>query len=144
MTKDTEELSQFTDSDSSEPKGSVLEVTTCCLQGKYRVEIRIKLVNKEHSHTWVRISHGLNKLVTNLNNKDQDDNDQETSETQFENDALKSNARAFASRSKAKTKPQRRVSASSSTKTIPIGERELGPILSHKIIRPSIIQCRRN
>ena len=62
MTKDTEELSQFTDSvacreytlprdeDTSEPKGritgntkigSVLEVTTCCLQGKYGVEIRI-------------------------------------------------------------------------------------------------------
>ena len=36
---------------------------------------------------------------------------------------VKSNARAFASRSKAKAKPQRCTSASSSTKTIPIGER---------------------
>ena len=60
----------------------------------------------------------MNKLVTNLNNKEQDDNEQETSET-----ALKSKARAFASRSKAKAKSQRRVSASSSTKTIPIGKR---------------------
>ena len=67
---------------------------------------------------WVRISHGLNKLVTNLN-----DNEQETSEMQFEDYALKSNARAFASRSKAKAKPQRRTSDSSTTKTLPIGER---------------------
>ena len=42
---------------------------------------------------------------------------------QFEHFALKSNARAFASRSKAKAKPQRRISASSSKKTVPIGER---------------------
>ena len=42
---------------------------------------------------------------------------------QSEDYALKTNARAFPSRSKAKAKPQRRTSASSSTKTIPIGER---------------------
>ena len=42
---------------------------------------------------------------------------------QFEDLPLKSNARAFASQSKAKAKPQRRSSACSSTKTIPIGER---------------------
>ena len=85
MTKDIEEFSQFTDSvacreytlprdeKSSEPKGwirgntkigPVLEVTTCCLQGKYGVEIRIESINKNNSHSWVRISHGLNKLVT--------------------------------------------------------------------------------
>ena len=142
MTKDTEEFSQFTDSvgcrectlprdeDLSELKGwirgntkigPVLEVTTCCLQGKYVVEIRIKSVNKDDSHSWVRISHGSNKLVTNLNNNHQDDNEQETSEMQFEEYALKLNAVDFASRSKAKAKPQRRDSASSSTRTIPIG-----------------------
>ena len=100
--------------------GPVLEVTTCCLQGKYGVEIRIKSVNKDNSHSWVRSSHGLNKLVTNfLNNKDQDDNEQEPSEMQFEEYALKLNASDFASRSKAKAKPQRRDSASSSTRTIP-------------------------
>ena len=108
MTKETEEFSQFTDSvacreytlprdeDTSEPNGwirvntkfgPVLEVATCCLQGKYGVEIRIKSVNKDNSHSWVRISHGLNKLVTNLNN-----NEQETSEMQFEEYALKLNA----------------------------------------------------
>ena len=101
----------------------MLEVTTCCLQGKYGVEIRIKSVNKDKSHSWVRISYGLNELVTNLNNKDQDDNEQETSEMQFEEYALKLNAADFASRSKAKEKPQRRDSASSSTRTILIGQR---------------------
>ena len=142
MTKDTEELSQFTDSvacreytlprdeSSSDPKGwirgstkigPVLEVTTSYLQGKYGVEIRIKSVNKENCHSWVRISHVLNELVTNLNNKDQDDNEQETSEMQFEEHALKLNAGDFASQSKVKAKPQKRDSASSSTRTILIG-----------------------
>ena len=63
---------------------------------------------------------------------------------QFDKFALKSNARAFASRSKVKAKPQRRISASLSARTIPIGERWLGPILNHKIIRPPIIQYRNN
>ena len=60
----------------------------------------------------------LNKLVTNLNN-----NEQETSEVQFEEKALRLNVGDFACRSKAKAKSQRRDSASSSTRTIPIGER---------------------
>ena len=72
-------------------------------------------MNKDNSHSWVRTSHGLNKLVTNLNNNEQ--------EMQFEEYALKLNAGDFASRSKAKAKPQRRDSAGSSTRTIPIGER---------------------
>ena len=80
------------DEKSSEPKGwirgntkigPVLEVTTSYLQGKYGVVIIIESVNKDNSHSWVRISHGLNKLVTDL------DNEQETSEMQFEECALK-------------------------------------------------------
>ena len=159
MTKDTAEFSQFTDAvacreytlprdeETSEPKGwirgntkigPVLEVTTCCLQGKYGVEIRIMSMNKDNSHSWVRISHGLNKLVTNLNN-----NEQETSEMQFEEYALRLNAGDFASRSKAKAKPQRRDSASSSTRTIPIGK-ELGPMLNQENIQSPIMKCRRN
>ena len=135
MTKDTAEFSQFTDAvacreytspgdeETSEPKGwirgntkigPVLEVTTCCLQGKYGVEIRIKSMNKDNSHSWVRISHGLNKLVTNLNN-----NEQETSEVQFEEYALRLNASDFASRSKAKAKPRRREPAGSWTDVEP-------------------------
>ena len=139
MTKDTAEFSKFTDAvacresslprdeEASAPKGwirgntknwAVLEVATCCLHGKYGVEIRIMSMNKDNSHSWVRISHGSNKWVTNLNN-----NDQETSEVQFEACALKSNTRASASRSKAKAKPQRREPAGSSTRTVLIGER---------------------
>ena len=120
------------DEKSSDPKGwirgntkigPVLEVTTCCLQCKYGVVIRIESINNDNSHSWVRISHGLNKLVTNLIDKEYDDNEQETSEMQFEDYALKSNARAFASRLKTKANPQRRISASPFTKTIPIRER---------------------
>ena len=104
------------DEGASEPKGwirgntkigPVLEVATCCLQGKYGVEIRIMYMNKDNSHSWVRISHGLNKLVTNLNEKY----------------ALKLNASDFACRSKAKAKPKRREPAGSSTRTMPIWER---------------------
>ena len=110
MTRDTEEFSQFTESvacreytfsrdgKSSDPKGwirrntkigPVLEVTTSDLQGKYGVEIRIDSVNKDNSHSWVRISHGFNKLVTDLSNKEGDDNEQETPETKTEVFALK-------------------------------------------------------
>ena len=86
--------------------------------------IRIESVNKDNSHSWVRISHGLNKMVTDLSNKEtDDDNGQETSEMQFEDFALKTNVLAFASRSKAKTKPRRRTPACSSIRTVPISER---------------------
>ena len=46
-------------------------------------------LNKDRSHSWVRISNGLNKLVTNLNNKEHDDNKQETTEMQVDDCALK-------------------------------------------------------
>ena len=87
------------------------------------MEIRIESVNKDNSHSWVRISHGMNKLVTDLrNNKENDNNEQETSEMHFEDFALKTNERAFASRSKAKAKPRRRTPACSSTRTVPVSE----------------------
>ena len=144
MTKDTEEFSQFTEpvacreytlpryEKSSHPKGwirgntetgPVLEVTTSNLQGKHEVEIRIESVNNDKSHLWVGISHGLNKLVTDLNDKEYDDNEQEPSEMKSEEFALKTNVLAFASRSKAKAKPRRRTSACSSTRTVPVCER---------------------
>ena len=75
-------------------------------------------MNNDNSHSWVRISHGSNKFVTNLNN-----NEQVIPEVQFEEYALKLNAKDFACRSKAKAKPQRREPGGSSTRTIPIGER---------------------
>ena len=95
------------------------EPVTCKVN--YGVEIRNESVN--NSHSWVRISHGLFELVTDWSNKEDDDNEQETSEMQFEEFALKTNVLAFASRSKAKAKPRRRTSACSSTRTVPICER---------------------
>ena len=155
MTRDTEEFSQFTESmtcceytlprdeKSTDPKGwirwstkigPVFEVTTSNLQGTYGVEIRIDSVNKDNSHSRVRISHGLNKLVTDLsNNKEDDNNEQETSEMQFEDFALKTNVFAFANRLKAKAKPRRRSSACSSTRTVPISERYWTDILARKL-----------
>ena len=94
-------------------------------------------MNKDHSHLWVRISHGLNKLVTDLNN-----NEQETSEMQFEDYALKSNVLAYASRSKAQN--HKDVFLPAHPQKLYLSEKELGPILNHKISRPLIIQCRRN
>ena len=158
MTKDTAEFSQFRaaacgeyilprDEEASQPKewiqgntkiGPVLEVATCCLHGKCGVEIRIMSMNKDNSHFWVRISHGLDKLVTNLNN-----NEHETSEVQFEEYALKLNASDFASRAKAKARPQRRGLAGPSTRTIPIGK-EFGPMLKQENIQSPIVKCRRN
>ena len=144
MTKHTDEFSQFTepmtcreytlprDEKSTDPKGwirgnteigPVLEVTTSYLQGKYGVEVRIESVNKDNCHSWVRISHGLNKLVTDLIDKEYDDNEQETSETKTEVFALKTTVFAFASRSKAKAKPRRPSTTCASTRTVLVRER---------------------
>ena len=116
MTKHTDEFLQIAepvtcrdytlprDDKSADPKGwiqentkigPVLEVTTSYLQGKHGVEISIEFVNKEKSHSWVRISHDLNKLVTDLIDKEYDDNERETSETKTEAFALKTNVLAF-------------------------------------------------
>ena len=43
------------------------------------MEIRIEFVNRDNSHSWVRIPHRFNKLVTYLNDEEYDDNEQETS-----------------------------------------------------------------
>ena len=87
------------------------------------MEIRIESVNNDTSHSWVRISHGLNKLVTDLIDKEYDDNEQETSETKTELFALKTDVLAFASRSKAKANPRRPSTTSSSTRTALVRER---------------------
>ena len=138
MTKDTGDLTQFNtvacreytlprEESTSRPKGwiqgntkigPVMEVTISYLHGKHGVEIRIMSVNEDNSHSWVTISHGSIKLVTNLNSSEQ-----ETSEVQFKEYALKVDARDFACRSKAKAKPQRREPAGYSTRTIPTGKR---------------------
>ena len=86
------------------------------------MEFRIESVNKDNSHSWVRISHGLNKLVTNLIDREYD-NEQETSETKTEVFALKTEVFASASRSKAKAKPRRSSTTCSSSRTVRILER---------------------
>ena len=150
-TKDTAYFSQFyavacreytlpRDEEASQPKGwiqghtkigPVMEVTTCCLQGKYGVEIRILSVNRDNSHSWVRISHGSNKCVKNLNN-----NEEEIPEIQLEEYAWKLDAKDFACRSKATAKPRRREPAGSSPRTIHIGKR------TWTDVEPG--ECRRN
>ena len=72
MTKDTGDFTQFhavacreytlpREDEASQPEGwiqgntkigPVLEVTTCCLHGKYGVDIRIMSVIKDNSHSW--------------------------------------------------------------------------------------------
>ena len=122
MTKDTAEFSQFhavacreytlpREEEASQPKGwiqgntkvvPVLEVATSYLHGEYGVEIRISSLNIDTTHSWVRISHGPNKCVMNLNN-----NETEIPEDQLEEYALKLDEKDFACRSKAKEKPQK-------------------------------------
>ena len=132
MMKDTARFSQFMtvacceytlprEDEASQSKGwiqgntkfwPVLEVATCYFHCKYGVEIRIMPMNKDTPHSWVRISHGSNKFVMNLNN-----NEQEIPQVQHEEYSLKLDAREYACRSKAKTKPKRREPACSSTRT---------------------------
>ena len=66
------EYSLLRDDSASQPKrwiqgnmriGPVLEVTTSFQHFKYGIEIRIESVNKDSSHSWVRISYGTVKFV---------------------------------------------------------------------------------
>ena len=158
MTQDTAEFSQFTDAvacreytlprdeETSEPKGwirgntkigPVLEVTTCCLQGKYGVEIRIMYMNKDNSHSCVRISHGLNKLVTNLHN-----NEQETSEMQFEEYALRSKQVILQADQRPKQNHKDEILLALPQELFLL-ETELGPMLNQENIQSPIMKCQR-
>ena len=99
--------------ESSQPKGwiqgnmkigPVLEVTTSCLNGKHGVEIRIWSLSEDNTQSWVRISHGSNRFVTDSNNN----NNTEVSDDLPEEQASQLKMKDFACRSKAKAKPQRR------------------------------------
>ena len=98
--------------------GPVLEVTTSYLHGKHGVEIRIRSLSRDNTHSWVRISDGSNRFVMNLNN-----NETEIPEDQLKEYAFKLDAKDFACRSKAKEKPQRIELAGSSPRIVPIGRR---------------------
>ena len=93
-------------------------------------------LNRDNTHSWIRISHESKKFVMRLNN-----NEQEILEVQLEECALKLDAKDFACRSKAEAKPQRRELAGSSPTTVPTGKRTwtdvepgnmLSPIVKHR------------
>ena len=100
----------------------MLEVRTSYPQGEYGVEIRIESVNKGNYHSWVRNSHGLNKLVTDLIDKEYDDNEQVTAETKREVFALKTEVFAFCEPIKGYGKTMKTY-LWSSKRTVPIRER---------------------
>ena len=75
-------------------------------------------LSRDNTHSWVRISHGSNKFVMNLNN-----NDTEIPEDQLEEHTLQLDAKDFVCRSKAKAKPQRKEPAGSSSSIVPMERR---------------------
>ena len=140
MTKDTADFSQFTNAvayreytlpreeEASQPKGWIrgntkldpywkLQPVICTVSMELKSAFGWSL-NRGNTHSWVRISHGSNRFVMNLNN-----NEQEIPEVQFEEHALKLDAKDFACRSNAKAKPQRREPAGSSPRIVSIGKR---------------------
>ena len=86
----------------------------------------------------------MNKLFTELIDKEYDDNEQETSETKSDEFALKTNVLAFANRSKAKAKPRRFTPACSSTRNVLyLSVKDFGLILSQELFRISLTQCQK-
>ena len=97
--------------------GPALEVTTSSQHFKYGIEIRIKSVNQDDSHSWVRISYGTVKYVTDSIQ----DNTEIPADPQ-EEQIPQTSTSVVAARSKAKAKPQPRELAGT-TATMPIHER---------------------
>ena len=132
VTKDTSDFRQFNsvacreytlprDDQASQPKrliqgnmriGLVLEVTTSFQHFKCGIEIRIESVNKDSSHSWVRISYGTVKYVTDSI----EDNTENPADPQEEQTPPTSTSVVAAS-SKAKAKPQPRELAGTTTTT---------------------------
>ena len=98
----------------------MLEVTTSYLQVKHGVEIRIMSVSRDNTHSWVRISHGSNKFVTDLNN-----NDTEIPEDQLEEYALKIGCERFCMPIKGKSKTTKKTTYWLFTKNRSHGKKEL-------------------
>ena len=125
VTKDTGDFRQFKsvacreytlprDDQASQPKGwiqgnmrigPVLEVTTSFQHFKYGIEIRIKSVNQDDSHSWVRISYGSVRYVNDYIKHDTEN----FADPQEEKD-VPTSSEVVAARSKAKAKPQPRES----------------------------------
>ena len=96
--------------------GPVLEVTTSFQHFKYGSEIRIESVNKDNSHSWVRISYGTVRYVN-----DYTKHDTENFADRQEEESVPTSSSVVAARSKAKAKPQSRESTGMTT--IPLLER---------------------
>ena len=125
VTKDTGDFRQFQsvacreytlprDDKASQPKGWIrgnmrvgpaLEVTTSVQHFKYGIEIRIKSVNQDDSHSWVRISYGTVKYVN-----DSIEHDTENLADSQEEESVPTSSSVVAVRSKAEAKPQPRES----------------------------------
>ena len=138
VTKDTGDLGQFQsvacreytlprDDPASQPKGwiqgnmrigPVLEVMTSFQHFKYGIEIRIESVNKDSSHSWVRISYGTVKYVIDSIEEENSEIPADPQEEQIP----PTSTSVVAARSKAKAKPQPRELAGT-TATIPIHQR---------------------
>ena len=97
--------------------GPVLEVTTSFQHFINGIEIRIKSVNQDDSHSWVRISNGTVKYVT-----DSIEYNTENPADPQEEESPQTSTSVAAARSKAKAKPQPREIAGT-TATIPIHQR---------------------
>ena len=97
--------------------GPVLEVTTSFQHFKYGIEIRFWSVNQDDSHSWVRISYGTVKYVTDSI----EDNTENLTDPQ-EEQIPQASTSVVAARSKAKAKPQPRELVGT-TATIPMRER---------------------
>ena len=80
---------------------------------KYGIEIRIKSVNQDDSHSWVRISYGTIKHVIDSN-----ENNTENPADPQEEESLQTSSSVVAARSKAKAKLE-----FAGTATIPIHQR---------------------
>ena len=137
VTKNTGDFRQFgsvacreytlpRDDPASQPKGwiqgdmrigLVLEVTTSFQHFKYGIEIRIESVNKDSSHSWVRISYGTVKYVI-----DSIQDNKEIPADPKEEQIPHTSTSVVAARSKAKAKPHPRALVGT-TATIPIHER---------------------
>ena len=98
--------------------GPVLEITTSCLFGKHGMKIRIWSLSEDNSQSWVRISHGSNKFVIDLNH-----NNTEVPADLPVEQAPQLIVKDFAARSKGKAKPQRREPVVLSS-IIPMNERK--------------------
>ena len=142
VTKDTSDFRQFSsvacreytlqytlprDDSASQPKGwiqgnmrigPVLEVTTSFQHFKYGIEILIESVNKDSSHSWVRISYGTVKYVIESIEEENTEIPADPQEEQIP----QTSTSVVAARSKAKAKPQPRELAGT-TATIPIHQR---------------------